>query len=296
MSQQEEFQTGFNQFDSNEEGISIAELLHIFKQRFSWFVIGFVVVVALAAGYLQIAVPQYESEVTVLVDPIQKSSSIENLLESSASSTKIATEVELITSRKNIEYALSTLDLSSYVNEEGLSYSEKEILGNVKERIVVSTVKDTNIVRITVTDAIPAFAQDLANALASSYDNLLTGIAKNSKTAQRVFIESQIPINDKSLQLASDALGDFRETSDIIQLTDKSSLLVEQISYYTLRLEPLKLQLQESLVFLEKNNEGLEAAGIEGILSLDDIRKDSIIAVKLKELSAWKTELTMYES
>ncbi|MFA6784807.1 MAG: polysaccharide biosynthesis tyrosine autokinase [Sphaerochaeta sp.] len=296
MSQQEEFQTGFNQFDSNEEGISIAELLHIFKQRFSWFVIGFVVVVALAAGYLQIAVPQYESEVTVLVDPIQKSSSIENLLESSASSTKIATEVELITSRKNIEYALSTLDLSSYVNEEGLSYSEKEILGNVKERIVVSTVKDTNIVRITVTDAVPAFAQDLANALASSYDNLLTGIAKNSKTAQRVFIESQIPINDKSLQLASDALGDFRETSDIIQLTDKSSLLVEQISYYTLRLEPLKLQLQESLVFLEKNNEGLEAAGIEGILSLDDIRKDSIIAAKLKELSAWKTELTMYES
>ena len=296
MSQQEEFQTGFNQFEGNEEGISIAELFHIFKERFTWFLMGFIVVVALAVGYLKIAVPQYESEVTVLVDPIQKSSSIENLLGSSASSTKIATEVELITSRKNIEYALSTLDLDSFANEDGLRYSDKAVLGNVKDRIVVSTVKDTNIVRITVTDAIPEFARAFANALASSYDTMLTGIAKNSKTAQRVFIESQIPINDESLQLASDALGDFRETSDIIQLSDKSTLLVEQISYYTLRLEPLKLQLQESLVFLEKNNAGLASAGVQGVLTLDAIRKDSIIDAKLKELSAWKTELTMYES
>ncbi|MGB4405251.1 MAG: polysaccharide biosynthesis tyrosine autokinase [Sphaerochaeta sp.] len=296
MSQQEEFQAGYNQGEMNEEGISIAELYHIFRQRFGWFLIGVMVVLAAAIGYLYYAVPQYESQVSVIVEPIQKSSSIENLLGSSTSTAKIATEVELITSRKNIEYALSTLDLSSYTNAEGSAYTDRDILGNVKDRIVVSTVKDTNIVRITVTDANRSFARDLANALALSYDNLLTGIARNSKTAQREFIQSQIPINDESLQKASDALGDFRETSDIIQLTDKSSLLVEQISYYTLRLEPLKLQLNESLVFIDSYNSGLQKAGITGILSLDTIRKDSVVAAKLKELSAWKTELTMYES
>ncbi len=296
MSQQEEFQAGYNQGDMNEEGISISELLHIFRQRFGWFVIGLVVVLAAAIGYLYYAVPQYESQVSVLVDPIQKSSSIENLLGSSTNTTKIATEVELITSRKNIEYALSTLDLSSYSDADGYAYTNREVLGNVKDRVVVSTVKDTNIVRITVTDANRSFARDFSNALASSYDTLLTGIAKNSKTAQREFIESQIPINDEYLQDASDALGDFRENSDIIQLTDKSSLLVEQISYYTLRLEPLKLQLNESLVFIDSYNSGLQKAGIKGILSLDDIRKDPVVATKLKELTAWKTELTMYES
>ncbi|MDT4762338.1 polysaccharide biosynthesis tyrosine autokinase [Sphaerochaeta sp. PS] len=296
MSQQEENQSGYNQLDGGEEGISISELFHIFRQRLGWFVIGFVVVVVAAIGYLQLAVPQYESQLSVLVEPIQKSSSIENFLESSASTTKIATEVELITSRKNIEYALGTLDLTSYKDGDGLSYANKEVLGVVKDRIVVSTVKDTNIVRITVTDANPAFARDLANALASSYDNLLTGIAKNSKTAQREFIQSQIPINDHALQLASDALGDFRENSDIIQLTDKSSLLVEQISYYALRLEPLRLQLDESLVFINSYNSGLQAAGVEGILSLDAIRTDPVVAAKLDDLTAWKTELTMYES
>jgi len=296
MSQQEEFQTGYNQGEMNEEGISISELFHIFRQRFGWFVVGLVVVIAAAIGYLYYAVPQYESQVSVLVEPIQKSSSIENLLGSTANTTKIATEVELITSRKNIEYALSTLDLSSYTNADGESYAEKDVLGSVRGRIVVSTVKDTNIVRITVTDANRSFARDFGNALASSYDDLLTGIAKNSKTAQREFIQFQIPINDGSLQSASDALGDFRENSDIIQLTDKSSLLVEQISYYTLRLEPLKLQLNESLVFINSYNYSLEKAGITGVLSLDGIRKDSIVAAKLKELTAWKTELTMYES
>lgn len=296
MSQQEDFQGGYSAMGGEEEGISIAELLHIFRQRFWWFVLGLVVVMALAVGYLKVAVPEYESQVSVLVDPIQKSSSIENLLDSSTSSTKIATEVELITSVRNIEYALSTMDLNSYHNADGQGYDDPDILGAVKNRIVVSTVKDTNIVRITVTDANPKFAQDLANALASSYDNLLTGIAKNSKTAQREFIESQIPINDASLTHASDSLGEFRENSNIIQLTDKSSMLVEQISYYTSRLEPLQLQLKESMVFIDSYLAQLKSAGTKNLLTIDQIRADGIVAEKLKDLAASKTELTMYES
>lgn len=296
MSQQEEYAQSTSPFDAGEEGISIAELLHIFHKRLRWFFVGFILVVALALGYLQIAIPQYESEVSVLVDPIQTSSSFESLMDMSASSTKIATEVELITSRSNIDYALSTLDLSQYKNADGFDYRDKLVLGNLKERIAVTTVKDTNIVRIKITDENPVFARDFANALASSYDTLLTGIAKNSKTAQREFIESQIPINDRALSAAGDALGDFRENSDIIQLTDKSSMLVEQISYYTLRLEPLKLQLQEAMVFLDSYNEGLTQAGVTGVLSLDDVRRDPVIAEKLNDLAAWKTELTMYES
>ena len=296
MSQQEEYAQSTSPFDAGEEGISIAELLHIFHKRLRWFFVGFILVVGLALGYLQIAIPQYESEVSVLVDPIQTSSSFESLMDMSASSTKIATEVELITSRSNIDYALSTLDLSQYKNADGFDYRDKLVLGNLKERIAVTTVKDTNIVRIKITDENPVFARDFANALASSYDTLLTGIAKNSKTAQREFIESQIPINDRALSAAGDALGDFRENSDIIQLTDKSSMLVEQISYYTQRLEPLKLQLREAMVFLDSYNEGLTQAGVTGVLSLDDVRRDPVIAEKLNDLAAWKTELTMYES
>ena len=296
MMQQEEYQSQNPSYENVEEGISIAELLHIFKKRFSWFLVGLIVVIGLAVGYLQITIPEFESQVSVLVDPIQKSSSFESLLDMGASSTKIATEVELITSRRNIQFALDRLALDSYVNSDGQPYSMPDVLGNVKNRVVVSTVKDTNIVKITVTDQNPAFARDLANALASSYDELLTGISKNSKTAQREFIESQIPINDKALSAASDALGDFRETSDIIQLSDKSSLLVEQISYFTLRLEPLKLQKQEALAFIDNYHAAILDADVPVVYSIADLTKDPIITKHLQDLSAWKTELTMYES
>lgn len=296
MSQQEEYQNQFPSYENADEGISIAELLHIFRKRFRWFIVGFVLVMALAVGYLQITIPEYESQVSVLVDPIQKSTSFESLLNMSGSSTKISTEVELITSRRNIDFALDSLDLKLYLDSDGNDYSDPLVLGNVKNRIVVSTVKDTNIVKITVTDQNPAFARDLSNALASSYDVLLTGISKNSKTAQREFIESQIPLNDRALSVASDALGDFRETSDIIQLSDKSSLLVDQISYFTLRLEPLKLQKHESLSFIETYHARIEEAGLVVRYSIDELRKDPEIAKRLQDISAWKTELTMYES
>lgn len=296
MSQQEAPQDRFNPFEDSDEGISIAELFTIFRKRFSWFVVGLVLVLALAIGYLQIATPLYESQVSVLVEAIQRSSSFESLLDVSTSSAKIATEVELITSRSNVSLALESLDLSQYHNSDGEDYQNRQVLGNVRERIVVSTVKDTNIVKIAITDQNPAFAQDFANALAATYDNFLTGIAKNSKTAQREFIENQIPLNDEKLAIASDILGTFRETSDIIQLSDKSSMLIEQISYYTLRLEPLKLQLSEAEVFIDSYNTSLMEAGIAMPVSLEEIKADPVIAEKLGELGAWKTELSMYES
>ncbi len=297
MNQREDaVQEGMNPYESGDEGISIAELFLIFRKRFKWFLVGLVLIVGLAAGYLKLATPQYESQVSVLVEAIQRSSSFESLLDVSSSSAKIATEVELITSRSNINLALASLDLSQYHNSDGADYRDKNVLGNVRERVVVSTVKDTNIVKIAVTDQSPAFARDFANALASTYDNLLTGIAKNSKTAQREFIEAQIPLNDMTLSRASDALGDFRENSDIIQLSDKSSNLIEQISYYTLRLEPLRLQLNEAEVFIKSYNDSLLAAGFTGILSCEELREDSVIASKLEEFSAWKTELSMYDS
>ncbi len=115
---------------------------------------------------------------------------------------------------------------------------------SVREKISVTTVKDTNIVRISVTDANRFFARDFANVLAESHDSMLT-YGFELKTAQRTFIESQIPINDQALREANDRLGDFKERSEIIQLSDKSSLLVNQISHYDLRLEPL-LQLEEA--------------------------------------------------
>ncbi|MGI6436642.1 MAG: Wzz/FepE/Etk N-terminal domain-containing protein [Sphaerochaeta sp.] len=70
--------TVHQQFD--EEGMTIRELLSIFRKRFFWFLLGLVLVSGAAVGYLFWATPLYESQVSVLVNPIQNSSSIDSLL------------------------------------------------------------------------------------------------------------------------------------------------------------------------------------------------------------------------
>ncbi|MGD1817077.1 MAG: GumC family protein [Pleomorphochaeta sp.] len=283
--------------DINEEGISISELWEIFKARFSWFIATLIIVVVAAVIYLQYVIPQYSSKVTVLVEPITTSSSLDDLMISnlSASSSKISTEVELIKSRANIDAALNLLDLSQYKDSVGVPYSEFYKVGPNSDKISVSSVKDTKLVSITVTDENPQFAADFANALSVSYDNLLTSIARNSKTTQREFLEKQIPINEKELKDASDKLSDYKEESGVLQLTEKSSLLVNQISYYELRKEPLKLQKIEAgskidsvySAFLDKN---IVLPTVKGLTEGSDFQK------LRQEYEASESELIMYDA
>lgn len=151
-----------------QEGMSIKELLHILKVRVLWIILTFVLVVAAAIGYLQYVTPMYESEVTMLVESLQNSSSFESLLLGQTTS-KISTEVELALSRTNIEAALDRLDVSQYTDVEGKPYTRRSVSG-IGKRTTVTTVKDTNIVRITVTDQNALFARDFANALVESYN------------------------------------------------------------------------------------------------------------------------------
>lgn len=277
-----------------QEGMSIKELLHILKVRLGWIIGVFIVVVAGALVYLQNVTPLYESQVTILVDSLQKGTNIESML-MGQSTTKISTEVELTLSRSNIESALSRLDLTQYKNEDGQVYRINGLADKMKGNTNVSTVKDTNIVRITVTDQNPLFARDFANALADSYDDLLGSIARNSKTVQKEFIESQIPVNERQLQKAADALGQFREESRFIQLSDKSKLLSQKIAYFQLRREPLALQLKEAELAAEVQSTTLKAHGI-AMPTFAELQRDVDIEALLTSYMERSRELIMYEA
>jgi len=277
-----------------QEGMSIKELLHILKVRLVWIILTFVLVVAAAIGYLQYVTPMYESQVTMLVESLQSSSSFESLLLGQTTS-KISTEVELALSRTNIEKALSKLDLARYTNVDGKSYAERGVVGDLSSRTTVTTVKDTNIVRITVTDQNPEFARDFANALVESYNELLGTISRTSKTIQKEFIQSQLPVNERQLQEAADALRVFREESNYIQLSDKSKLLSEKIAYFQLRREPLSLQLNEADLLIDSYVETLASYSIK-VPGYSQIMGDVDIGNLLESYKENSRELILYEA
>ncbi|MBK5202024.1 MAG: AAA family ATPase, partial [Spirochaetaceae bacterium] len=233
--------------------------------------------------------------VTVLVDPIQSSSSLDEMLLSGMSSntSKIQTEVELITSNRNLKSALSLLDLSSYTTLKGEPYDAFYKISSTSKAISVTSVKDTNLVSISITDENPKFAADLANAIATSYDTLLTGIAKTSKTTQRVFLEKQIPLNEEELQKAANALSDYKEESGVIQLDKKSPSLVTQIAYFDIKEEPLKLNIENNNNLLDSYSTELAKSSI--LLPDPTELTNSKEFIALKDLySAANNELIMY--
>lgn len=261
-----------NKLDTEDE-ISLLDLWNIFKNRFAYFITTVIIVVIAAFLYLQTTIPLYNSSVTVLVDPIQSSSSLDDMLLSgmSSNSSKIQTEVELITSNRNLKSALSLLDLSSYTNSKGESYDSFYKISSKSDAISVTSVKDTNLVSIGINDENAKFAADFANAIANSYDNLLTGIAKTSKTIQREFLEDQIPLNEAALQSAANALSDYKEESGIIQLDKKSASLVTQIAYFDIKEDPLKLNI-------ENNNNLLDSY-------FNELENNSIVLPSINELT-----------
>ncbi len=233
-----------------DEGISLSDIFKSIKHHL--FLIFFIVVLCtgLGIGYLMITVPQYEASATIMVAPLDNASSISSIFDmSSTGSSKISTEVQLLTSRQSLQKALDSLDLTQYQNSEGIRYSDFEIPLSaevLKEMIQVSNVKDTNLVTITTTNENPEFARDITNALARSFSSMLVDIAKNSSETKLEFVKSQIPLNEAELSAALDELAAFQIESGVLNMTKEAEVALTMTSYLAQRTESLRLEVMDS--------------------------------------------------
>ncbi len=241
----------------------------------------------------------------MMVTPLNQASAVSTLLDGLNSSTsKITTEVELITSKRNMEKALSLLDLSSYHDKEGIPYSDKEISaeGIIKNSLAVTSVKDTNIVKITVSDSSPEFARDLANALCESYNSILTDYAKDSTRSQLEFVESQIPINEKKLEDASVALSRFQRENRVMQATQASEIELVKYNYLNSRIVPVKLEISkaESILAVIPGvpvyEELIENTQVQDIVEAINKDYEELLMFDLVSISSGNTAVTSLQS
>ena len=282
-----------NNIESESE-ISLIELWNIFKNHFPYFLLTVIIVLGVAFLYLQRTVPTYSTNVTVLVDPIKSSSSLTDVLSMNTdSNSEIATEVVLIKSVKNVQNALDSMDLSLYKNSENESYDSFYTVGHALGNLTASYTTDTNLVTISAVNENPQFTADLANSVAQNYDNLLTGIAKNSKTIQKEFLENQIPLNEAELKQASNKLSDYREASGIMQLNEKASSLVNQIAFFDINKEPLKLNNKSNNELMKNYTEELASYSIT-VPSVQSLESDMNFQSLISTYITANDKLLMY--
>ncbi len=230
--------------------ISLTEILKSIKHHLIMIFLIVVLCTGLGILYLYLTVPQYEASATIMVRPLENSSSISSLLDmTTANTSKISTEVELLTSRQSFEKALKSLDLTQYVNSEGVRYSDLEVpitIQVLKEKVSVVNVRDTNLVTLTTTDQNPQFARDFTNALAASFSSMMVDIAKNSSQTKLEFVESQIPINEAELTAALDDLATFQIQSGVLNMTKEAEVALKMTTYLAQRTEALRLEIMDA--------------------------------------------------
>ncbi|MDD7008400.1 MAG: polysaccharide biosynthesis tyrosine autokinase [Spirochaetales bacterium] len=274
-----------------DDEIDLLELVKSCFRHKLMIALFFVVAVAAAVGYLIITVPTYEASVTIMVKPINSSTaSLTSLIGGSdLTSSKIATEIELMKSRLNLNNALAMLNLDDYETRDGVKYSEFEKPLTAKsftESVTVSSVKDTNLVSITVKNSSPEFARDYANALATSYNNLLTDIARTATQTSLEFLENQIPQNLAETEKATKALAEFQVENNIMQVTQDSKEALLSYNYLIKRKAPLLLEIGEAEAII---------AQYPGLPSYETVIADEKVRAYCDDISSSLEEILRYD-
>ncbi len=285
------------QDDQNE--ISLKEILRIIINRKWWLILTFILVVSGVVAYLYQATPIYQSSATLWIEPSQSGSSFEDLfaIQAGGSSTKIATEVEIIKSRRNLEKIIEELDLiDTYTRKYNYTtpLTVDSLVNSLSNAISVATVKDTNIVKISVEHDDYLLARDIANTLAVVYNNLLKDLAQNDFSIRREFIENQIVPASSNVIEAEDKLRQFKEENDVFLLDEEARVLLESITTYDQQIDPYLLQKEEVRNKQKVFSDTIREQG-GTVATLDELKKDPDISGKIAALTTAKLELFGYK-
>ncbi len=147
-----------------EEEIDLREYLQVIRRRF-WIIALITIAAVLLSAVLSYFYvnPVYEASVTLMV--IKKERPIDDY-------STILLNRQLVKSYGEI--AKSRTVLEAVVGELNLDLSAEEL----RERVKVSPVPDTEIIKVTVEDTDPTQAMVIANAIAQEFKERVIGIVK----------------------------------------------------------------------------------------------------------------------
>ena len=139
------------------EEIDLKEMFDYFLGRVSWIIIAVALAVAVGNVYTMFTrVPMYRSTTTLVLVSENKDSASYNTSEQQLNKNLVGTYSEIIKSRTILNAVIRNLDLD-------YSYS------TLQNRITVSSVNNTEIIRIAVADSDPKVATKIANEIAKVF-------------------------------------------------------------------------------------------------------------------------------
>ena len=174
--------------ENNEYEIDLREIFSMLKKR--WLMIFSITVIAVVvAGIISFFVltPVYESSSTLLVSYKQNQETVMTYNDLTMSQKLVNTYSEIIKSRSISEAVLKKLDLDLTAEE-------------LSEKIVVSKVNDTEIIRVKVQDEDPQMAALIANTVSDVFKKEIKNIMEiDNVSTIDIAVASENPVKPNKL-------------------------------------------------------------------------------------------------
>ena len=148
------------------EEIDLKEMFDYFLSKISWIIIAIALAVAIGNVYsMFIRVPMYNSFTTLVLVSENEGSTGYSSSDQQLNKGLVTTYSEIIKSKTVLKPVISNLDLDYTV-------------GTLQNRITVSSVNNTEIIKITVTDPDPKVATQIANEIAEVFESEIKNFYK----------------------------------------------------------------------------------------------------------------------
>ena len=258
------------------EEISLRELIEVLLKRIKLIVI-ITAAAILASGIIsfQVLDPVYEAKTILMASGMntkaqpQTDQGIEELLDNMSRYPQMSIEAykEQIKNPQILDQTIAELKL----DEQDISRV------NLSDMITLSTIKDTNLITISVKHNDKALAADIANTVAKKFTVHVSEIAKTQAEKSSNYIKTQMEVEKKNLD---EALLEYKnylsQPKGLIELQKEVDSKTDLITQYKTDLLNAEIEERKVTASLEAANRELEKTS-DKIILIKSIADDSLL-------------------
>lgn len=289
-----------NNNNQNGDALDLSEIFKPIVHRLWKIVLLSVILTFFVFLYLSILKPSYQATATLQIGGSKPGAalSIKDVFsESNTSSVQIATQFELLRSRKFAASVIDKLNLLETNEFDNNKYIERIPVLDIKttshkvsfetaisifqQRLTISPVSKTELVKITYVAFDPERARNIVNEIGETYLQYQNDLHRSSQENTSTWLVEQLTDLELKLKVSESALQKFREEEGIVDTKGVVGLVAGELTELTSSLlratraqDDLKVTYQYIL-----ENEGV----VSKLLALHEINNNSLI-VKLRSV------------
>jgi len=255
-------------FRSDPE-VSLLDLLVVLLERKRFvgrFVLGAMVLAIVVSLILPV---RYEAK-TVLLPPTQSSSigssilgqlggalgSLASLAGGGLLKNPSDMYVSLLTSRTVEDAMIKRFDLMKEYRKKRMSDARKAL---ERRTTAVAGAKD-GLIRLTIEDADPKRAAEMANGYVEEFRRLSESLAITEAARRRMFFEQQLQQTRENLTAAEEAMSKTQQSTGVLQIDSQARALIESAAVLRAQVVAKQVQIEAMRSFATDDNPNLVLA------------------------------------